>query len=139
MSRCEKKFFRKRFSKTASVIGLCGAKNKSSRDENPGPSCCKFLDLSYMRQEVGKGLDASGSGSPAQGRILRVGTRRRVGGAGVISGSGGGGAGQVDRSPKHEVAHMTHRVENLQRQLQTSLGMKTGDKEKQQENNLKHI
>ena len=41
------------------------------------------LCLSYMREEGG-GFSANAPGSPAQGRIVRVGTRHRVGGTGVV-------------------------------------------------------
>ena len=58
-------------------------------------------------------------GSPAQWYILRVGTGHGVGGTGLVGGCGGGGAGQVDRRPQHQVAHVTHWVENLQQQLRT--------------------
>lgn len=64
------------------------------------------------------GSGARAPGSPAQGRILRVGTGHRVGGTGVVSRRSGGGTGQVDRRPQHQVTHMTHGVENLQQQLQ---------------------
>lgn len=127
MSRCEKVL-----SKSASVMVKACAEQRTKAVEMKSrvPLAARVLDLSYMRQEVGKGLDASRPGSPAQRRILRVGTRHGVGGAGVVSGGGGGGAGQVDRSPKHEVTDVTHRVENLQREPQTSLGMKTKDNKK---------
>lgn len=72
-----------------------------------------------MREKEGGVTGASAPGSPGQGRVLRVATRHRVGGAGVIGGGGGGGAGEVDRRPQHQVANVTHRVENLQQQLQT--------------------
>lgn len=67
----------------------------------------------------GGGSGARAPGSPAQGRVLRVATRHRVGGAGVVGGGGGGGAGQVDSRPQHQVAYMTHWVKNLKQQVQT--------------------
>lgn len=74
---------------------------------------CRHSDLyvSYIR-EVGESR-ASAPGSPGQGRVLGVATRHRIRGAGVIRRSGGGGAGQVDRCPQHQVADVTHRVQNL--------------------------
>lgn len=56
--------------------------------------------------------------SPGQGRVLWVATGHRVGSTGVIGGSGGGGAGQVDGSPQHEVPNVTHGVKNLQPKTQ---------------------
>lgn len=47
-----------------------------------------------------------------QGRVLGVATGHRIGGAGVIGWGSGGGAGQVDRRPQHQVAYVTYWVEN---------------------------
>lgn len=57
-------------------------------------------------------------GSPGQGRVLWVATGHRIGGTGVVRRSGGGGAGQVNGCPQHQVADVTHWMENLQRKLQ---------------------
>lgn len=83
----------------------------------------------FILHEEGRGGGSGSSvpGSPGQRRILRIATGHRVRCAGVIRGGRGGGAGQVDRRPQHQVAYVTHWVENLQRQLQTQLTGKLAD------------
>lgn len=97
------------------------AKYVSRGVEKPGPSGCGSPQHVFILHEGGRegGSGASAPGSPGQGRVLRVATGHRVGGTRVIGGGGRGGAGQVDSRPQHQIAYVTHWVENLQQQLQT--------------------